>query len=100
MVSLKGLRWLDMIAIAVVVAVAGALWQSAPALFGDAAQDHGDVLREALAVATDECYASYRGAQLQACLAGAMQAHLEALGEHDGAEPEQGSQPRTAGNRL
>lgn len=76
-------RWLDVAAVAVVVMVAAALWQSS---WSPAEQQHGDILREALTVATDECYATYRGVELQACLAGAMQAHLQALGEHDGSQ--------------
>ncbi len=82
---LKRFRWLDVTAVAVVLTVAAALWQSAPSINGRAAEE-GDVLRKALAVATDECYASYRGVELQACLAGAMQAHLQALGEETAAE--------------
>lgn len=83
--QLKRFRWLDVIAVAVVLTVAAALWQFSPSRSG-ALQEEGDVLREALAVATDECYASYRGVELQACLAGAMQAHLQALGEGTTAE--------------
>jgi hypothetical protein len=43
-----------------------------------------ELLRAAFDEASGECYVRYRGARLQACLAGVMDAHLEALA---GAEP-------------
>jgi len=44
------------------------------------------LLREVFDEAADHCYVRYREhvAQLQACLMGAMQAHLQALGGADG----------------
>ena len=36
-------------------------------------------MRQALSEANSGCYANYRGPELQGCLMGVMQAHLEAL---------------------
>lgn len=46
--------------------------------------DRVQLLREAFEIASATCYEQYRGVELQACLAGAMEAHLQALG---GMEP-------------
>lgn len=53
------------------------------------------LLREAFDQAADGCYARYhdRVPQLQACLAGAMEAHLQALGGADGPMPPDAEPP-------
>jgi len=77
------LRWIAGAALAAALLVAGGLphWQ------GDVTKNRTQILREAFDQASSHCYATYQGRELQGCLVGAMQAHLQALGGHGPDEP-------------
>jgi hypothetical protein len=67
-------------------ALAAALLVGAGLRTAPAHDTRTQILREAFDAASSHCYDNYRGAALQGCLAGAMQAHLQALGGSDGPE--------------
>jgi hypothetical protein len=80
--KLRRIRVRPALAAAALVLVGVAGW-----LFGSSQQastTRVDLLRAAFDEASSECYVRYRGARLHACLAGVMDAHLQAL---EGAEP-------------
>ena len=77
---MRRFRWLDLIAAALAIWIGIALWRSLPS---HEPRGRVEVLRAAFERASAECYREYRGVELQACLAGVMEAHLHALGGDD-----------------
>jgi hypothetical protein len=79
-------RWVAGTALAAALLVAAGAWL--PQLHGvsaaTASKNRTQILREAFDQASSQCYATYQGAELQGCLVGAMQAHLQALGGRNG----------------
>jgi hypothetical protein len=95
---MRRLRWLDLLAVVLVVWIGLALWRSLPP--NDGPRGRIEALRAAFDRAAAQCYDQYRGAELQACLAGVMEAHLHALGA-GGEEPEESEvAPAGLGQRL
>ena len=75
-------RWFAGTALAATLLVGAGAWlptQHAKPLQKNRTQ----VLREAFDRASAYCYATYQDVELQGCLVGAMQAHLQALAGHD-----------------
>jgi hypothetical protein len=72
-------------ALAAALLLATGAWLAQPhgAAPPDAAKNRTQTLREAFDLASSHCYETYQGAELQGCLVGAMQAHLQALGGGD-----------------
>ena len=94
----RGSRWIDILAVAVVLWIAVAIWRSA--LPGDTPHGRVDTLRAAFDRASAQCYDTYRGVELQACLVGVMEAHLHALGGGDEEELDLDVAPAQAGMAL
>ena len=79
-------RWVAGTALAAMLLVAAGVWLPQPsgASAAGASKNRTQVLREVFDLASSHCYETYQGAELQGCLVGAMQAHLQALGGRDG----------------
>ena len=73
-------RWLVPALLLVLLLVLAAIWQT---LRDSPGRTRTQVLREAFEQASNYCYTTYAGRELQGCLLGAMQAHLQALGGHN-----------------
>ena len=73
------LHWFAATALGATVLVGAGAWLLTRPSGAAAAQ----ILREAFDQASAHCYESYQGVELQGCLVGAMQAHLQALGGGD-----------------
>jgi len=78
------LHWVAATALAGTVLVGAGVWLPHDAAPSSASRNRTQILRDAFDQASSHCYESYQGAELQGCLIGAMQAHLQALGGRDG----------------
>jgi hypothetical protein len=78
-------RWVTGTALAATLLVGAGAWLAQPhgASPSSATKNRTQLLREAFDQASSHCYETYQGAELQGCLVGAMQAHLQALGGRD-----------------
>ena len=76
----RGFRWLDLLAIGVMLWIVFAVLRALP---DDSPRGRVEVLRAVFERASTQCYDEFGGAELRACLAGVMDAHLHALGDDD-----------------
>jgi hypothetical protein len=83
-------RWVAGTALAAALLVAAGAWLPQPhgVSASTASKNRTQILREAFDQASSHCYETYQGAELQGCLVGAMQAHLQALGGRNGPSAE------------
>ena len=77
------LHWFAATALGAAVLVGAGAWLPHDASPSSASRNRTQILREAFDQASAHCYESYQGVELQGCLVGAMQAHLQALGGGD-----------------